>query len=52
MVKVRYDQQAALMSEVLDAESALLQAQINLILQKADAQVAYYRLQKSAAELN
>jgi outer membrane protein TolC len=52
LVKVRYDQQTALMSEVLDAESALLQAQINLILQKADAQVAYYRLQKSAAELN
>ena len=52
LVKARYAQQAALMSEVLDAETALLQAQVNLVLQKADAQVSFYRLQKSAGDLN
>jgi outer membrane protein len=51
ITKARYDQQTALMSEVLDADAALLQARVNLVLQRADAQLSYYKLQQSAGDL-
>ncbi|MCX6310320.1 MAG: TolC family protein [Bacteroidetes bacterium] len=51
MTKARYDEQAALMSEVLDADAALLQARVNLVLQGADAQLSFYKLQQSAGDL-
>jgi outer membrane protein TolC len=51
ITKARYDEQTALMSEVLDADAALLQAKVNLILQKADAQLSYDRLLNSAGTL-
>lgn len=51
ITKARYDQQSALMSEVLDADAALLQARVNLVLQRADAQLSYYKLQQSAGDL-
>lgn len=50
-VKAKFDQQMAMMSEVLDADALLLQAQINLTLQRADQTVSYYRLQKSTGTL-
>jgi outer membrane protein len=50
--KARYDQQAALMSEVLDADASLLQARINLVMQRAEAKLLLLKLQQSAGELN
>lgn len=50
-MKARYNQQAALMSEVLDADAALLQSRVNLVLQRAETALCYYRLQKSAGAL-
>ncbi|HEU4718547.1 MAG TPA: TolC family protein [Bacteroidia bacterium] len=49
--KARYDQQLSLMSEVLDADAALLQARINLVLQQADVQLSYDKLLKSTGTL-
>ena len=43
----RYKNSLVLLSELLDADNALLNTKINLTLSKADAQVAYYRLMKS-----
>jgi outer membrane protein TolC len=50
-MKVKYDQQAALMSDVLDANAALLQAQINLVMQRAELQLASRKLLKSSGTL-
>lgn len=50
-VKAKYDQQVALMSDVLDADAALLQTRINLVMQRADLQLAYFRLEKSTGTL-
>jgi outer membrane protein TolC len=50
-MNAKFNQQAALMSDVLDADAALLQARINLAMQRVDARIAYYRLQKSTGTL-
>lgn len=50
-VKVKYDQQMALMSDVLDADAAVLQAEINLVLQRAEQTTSYYKLIKSTGKL-
>lgn len=50
-IKVKYDQQMALMSDVLDADAAVLQAQINLVLQRAEQTTSYYKLIKSTGKL-
>lgn len=50
-VKAKYDQQAALMSDVLDADASLLQSRVNLVLQRAEVQLAYNRLLKSTGTL-
>ena len=43
----KYKNQLVLQSELADADNALLQTKINLILAKADAEIAYYKLLKS-----
>jgi outer membrane protein TolC len=48
----RYRNNLVLLSELLDAENAVLNAKINLALSKADAQVAYYKLLKSTGTIN
>lgn len=50
-MKAKYNQQAALMSEVLDADAALLQARVNLVLQQAEIQLSYKKLMKSTGTL-
>lgn len=50
-VKAKYNEQAALMSDVLDADAALLQARVNLVLQRAELQLAYQKLLKSTGTL-
>jgi len=51
IVSSRYKSSLALTSEVVDADAALLQANINLALAKADACVNYYRLMKATGNL-
>lgn len=52
LVKSRYDNHIALLTDLMDANNYLLNAKINLISAKADAQLAYYKLLRSAGELN
>ncbi len=51
IVKSRYDNHIALLTDLLDANNFLLNAQINVISAKADAQMAYYNMLKAAGEL-
>ncbi|HXP48965.1 MAG TPA: TolC family protein, partial [Bacteroidia bacterium] len=51
IVKSRYTNHVALLTDLLDANNFLLNAQINIISAKADAQMAYYNLLKAAGEL-
>jgi outer membrane protein len=51
IVKSKYDNHVALLTDLIDANNFLLNAQINLISAKADAQMAYYGLLKAAGEL-
>lgn len=51
IVKSKYDNHVALLTDLLDANNFLLNAQINLISARADAQLAYYGLLKAAGEL-
>ena len=48
----RYDNHVAVLSDLLDASTLLLQAKVNLALAKADAEVAYNKLQKAIGNLN
>lgn len=50
-VKVRYKEQMSLMSDVLDADAAVMQARVNLVLQRAEQTTSYYRLIKSTGKL-
>jgi outer membrane protein len=43
----RYTNHVALLSDLLDANVALLQAKMNLALSNADAELSYYKLMKS-----
>ncbi|MEP7167826.1 MAG: TolC family protein [Bacteroidota bacterium] len=43
----KYNNQLVLQSELFDADNALLQSKINLILAQSDSEVAYYKLLKS-----
>jgi outer membrane protein len=52
LVKSRYDNHISLLTDLMDANNYLLNAQINYISAKADAQLEYYNLLKSAGELN
>lgn len=52
LVKSRYDNHVALLTDLMDANNYLYNAQINLISAQADAQLAYYNLLKSAGELS
>ncbi len=47
----RYTSSLALTSDLIDADAALLQANINLALARADASVNYYRLLKATGNL-
>lgn len=47
----KYKNQLILQSELLDADNALLQARINYVVAKADAEIAYYRLLKSTGTI-
>jgi outer membrane protein len=51
IVKSRYDNHIALLTDLLDANNFLLNAQINLISARADAQIAYYSLLKATGDL-
>lgn len=46
--KSKYDNHVALLTDLLDADTYLLNAKINLITSKADATLAYYSMLKSA----
>ncbi len=48
IVKSRYDNHIALLTDLLDADNYLLNAKISLISSKADATLAYYSMLKSA----
>ena len=50
-IKSRYDNHVALLTDLLDANNFLLNAKINSVSAKADAQLAYYNLLKAAGEL-
>ena len=50
VVKNQFDNQLKLISDVLDADVMQLQSQINLINATSDAQLAYYKLMKSAGQ--
>jgi outer membrane protein TolC len=48
----RFNAKVALLTDVLDADVFLLQAQNNLLNAKADAAIAHYKLQKSLGQIN
>ncbi len=48
----KYKNNFVVMSDLLDADNALLNAKINLAIAKADTQVAYYKLLKSTGKVN
>ncbi|HTB30750.1 MAG TPA: TolC family protein [Bacteroidia bacterium] len=48
IVKSKYDNHIALLTDLLDADNFLLNARISLISSKADATLAYYSMLKSA----
>ncbi len=48
LVKSKYDNHIALLTDLLDADNFLLNAKINLISSKADATLAYYSMLKAA----
>jgi outer membrane protein len=50
VMKNRFQAQVALIGEVLEADSLVLQAKLNLEAAKADAEIAYYKLQKSVGK--
>lgn len=52
IVKSKYDNHISLLTDLLDADTFLLNAKINLISSKADATLAYYSLLKAAGEFN
>jgi outer membrane protein TolC len=51
LMKARYDNHVALLSDLQQADVSLLQAKINLMLAKADAEVAYNKLLKATGSL-
>jgi len=51
LLNSRFKSALALTSDLIDADAALLQAKVNLILAKADACVNYFRLMKAAGTL-
>ena len=50
VVKNRFTAQVALIGELLEADSLVLQAKLNLEGAKTDAEAAYYKLQKSVGK--
>jgi outer membrane protein len=46
----RYRNNVALISDLTDAQTQQIQSEINLAIAKADAQIAYYKLQKSTGD--
>ncbi|HTL83161.1 MAG TPA: TolC family protein [Bacteroidia bacterium] len=50
-VKAKFDNKTALMSDVLDADAAVLQAKINLVVLQADTKLAYYQLMQATGQL-
>ena len=52
IVNNKYNNQLALQSDLVDANNSLLLAKINLVLSKADAEVAYYKLLKTTGTIN
>jgi len=51
IINIRFNEHVALLSDLLDANVALLQAKMNLSIAKADAEVAYSKLLKSSGIL-
>ena len=50
LLKSRYDNQLALLADLLDADVLLLQARLNVETARADANTAYYKLLKAAGK--
>jgi outer membrane protein len=50
-VKSKFNEQLSMMSDVLDADAAVMQARVNIILQRAEQTVSFYRLQKSTGKI-
>ena len=46
----RYKNSIALVSDLTDAQTQQIQSEINLVIAKADAQIAFYKLQKSTGD--
>ena len=51
IVKSKYSNQIALLTDLLDADFYLLQAKINLSNARADLELAYYKVQKATGDL-
>jgi outer membrane protein len=51
IVNSRFNSSLALTSDLVDADAALLQAKVSLVLAKADASLNYYRLMKATGNL-
>ena len=47
----RYKNSLVILSELLEANNLVIQSKINLAIARADLQIAYYRLIKSAGNL-
>jgi outer membrane protein TolC len=47
----RYKNSLVVVSDLLDANNIVVQSKINMALAKADVQIAYYRLMKSAGSM-
>ena len=50
VMKNRYNQQVSTISELLDADFLVLQAKVNQVTAKADAELAYFRFLKAAGK--
>ena len=48
IVNNQFKNNTALISDLTDANTLLLQSRVNLLVDKADADIAYYKLMKSS----
>lgn len=52
IVKNKVDAAVSLFTDLIDADNQKLQAQLNLVAAKCDAQIAYYKYLKAIGQLN
>ena len=51
LMNSRYNNSVALLSDLIDAQTQLFQAQVNYALGQSDAKIAYYKLLKSTGTI-